>query len=162
MFKTFTHPIGTTEASWNLSTCTNFCFHLTSLAMFAHGGKFEFWWQGVFNSALYQLSESYSCEVNPQLSSYSALLAAAISTQSLTQCLRRLKEWATTLTNAKTYPTEDMFFLCFWFYFVPVSQQWSTDRMKCVWAHLCAELRVAQGRKSISLADTKSITQHWG
>lgn len=51
--------------------------------MFMQGGKLEIGWQGVFNPALFQMSESQRV---------SALLAAAISTQSLIQPLQRLEE----------------------------------------------------------------------
>lgn len=56
------------------------------------GGKLEIRWRGVFNPALFQTSESHSCEVDPQVDRFSALLAAAISTQSLIQPLQRLVE----------------------------------------------------------------------
>ncbi len=72
--------------------------------MFVHEGKLEFWWRGVFNSALYHLSESHSFEVNPQLSSYSALLAG-FSTEPL-NLSKSSKNELTTLRNAKTYPTK--------------------------------------------------------
>lgn len=56
------------------------------------GAKLEIGWQGVFNPALFQMSESHSCAVDPQVNGFSALLAAAISTQSLIQPLQRLVE----------------------------------------------------------------------
>lgn len=132
-----------------------------------HGAGCKLWCQGVLNSALFQLSESHSFEVNPHLSSSSAPLAAAISTQSLTQSLQRLKEWAAALTDAKTHPGKDTQLsniACFYvsdFIRELVSQQ---DEMTGwnVLEHIRAELLVARGRKNISLADSESIRQHWG
>lgn len=137
--------------------------------MFVCGGKFEFGRRGVFNSALCQLSESHSCEVDPQVSSFSALLAAAISTQSLTQPLQRLKEWATTLTNAKTYPTKDTqaskipFFSCLIVFSARQSaaEDWQDEMCLSTSVQSYVLLRTEK-KKNISLADTKSIRQHRG
>lgn len=52
-------PFGT---STHTHTHTDFkqYFHFKCLAIFVHGGKVEFGWHRVFNSALYQMSESHS------------------------------------------------------------------------------------------------------
>lgn len=104
--------------------------------------------------------------MDPQFSSYSALLAAANRTQSLTQPLQSIEEWPATVTNIarqRHMGIHNPFVssLVVFVYLLLVSQQWRTERIELARAHPC-RATWCSGQKKNYLANTKSIRQHWG
>lgn len=155
MWPNITQPEEATEASWNLSTSIDFkqCFHLKSLATFVHGGKFYFGRQGVFTSALCQLSQSYSCEVDPRLSSYSAQLAAAASTQSLTQPKAQSKSYDINKCQTMSHQTHTGIQCLFsGLYLALIIQRWRNNNN---------EMNMCRTRCYSFRKVSKSIRQYW-